>query len=106
MLFWTIVLTVVFEILAVTLRYGVGLEMTRDSASTVAGFTFGFRIHHGYLGAVLLVVAWCCLQRGGTPSKVLTAVGLALVISDLVHHFLVLWPLEGDPHFDLVYPDR
>ena len=106
MLFWTIVLTVVFEILAVTLRYGVGLEMTRDSASTVAGLTFGLRIHHGYLGAVLLVVAWCCLRRGGTPSKVLTAVGLALLMSDLVHHFLVLWPLEGDPHFDLVYPDR
>lgn len=31
-------------------------------------------------------------------------VGAALILSDLAHHFLVLWPIAGDPHFDWVYP--
>ena len=31
-------------------------------------------------------------------------VGAALVISDLVHHFLVLWPVTGNPQFQLFYP--
>jgi hypothetical protein len=28
----------------------------------------------------------------------------SLIASDLIHHFLVLWPLTGSPHFDLTYP--
>ena len=103
-LFWTLVLTVVFEMLAVVLRYGFGLEATRDSASTVGSITFGVRIHHGYIGVVLVLVAWLCCRRATRRFQVLLSLGLALVISDLVHHFLVLWPIEGDPHFDLVYP--
>ncbi len=95
---------VIFQMIAVVARYGFGLEMTRDSASTVGRITFGLRIHHGYVGVVLLLVAWLLCGRGTRLFQVLLALGLALVISDLVHHFLVLWPLEGDPHFDLVYP--
>ena len=33
-------------------------------------------------------------------------VGLALIKSDLIHHFLVLWPITGRHEFDLVYPER
>ncbi|MHC4078935.1 MAG: hypothetical protein ACYST0_10910 [Planctomycetota bacterium] len=95
-----------FELLTVVLRYGLGLDMTRDSAWILSGVTFGLRIHHGYVGVVLLLVAWALCQRGSRWFQVLLAIGLALVISDLVDHFAVMWPLEGDPHFDLVYPDR
>ena len=31
--------------------------------------------------------------------------GLALIKSDLMHHFLVLWPFTGSHDFDLVYPE-
>jgi len=27
-----------------------------------------------------------------------------LFLSDIVHHFLVLWPITGNPEFDLFYP--
>jgi hypothetical protein len=100
------VLVVLFELLTVVLRYGLGLDMTRDSASTLSGVTFGLRIHHGYVGVVLVLLAWLLCHRGSRWLQVLLTLGLALVISDLVHHFAVMWPLEGDPHFDLVYPDR
>jgi len=32
--------------------------------------------------------------------------GLSLFLSDVIHHFLVLWPIVGDPEFHLVYPNR
>ncbi len=27
------------------------------------------------------------------------------VASDIIHHFAVLWLIEGSPEFDLFYPD-
>ena len=38
------------------------------------------------------------------PSIALWILAIGLVVSDLVHHFLVLWPLTGSPQFDLFYP--
>ena len=32
------------------------------------------------------------------------AIGLGLFFSDLIHHFLVLWPVVGSPQFDFFYP--
>jgi len=30
-------------------------------------------------------------------------IGLALVLSDHIHHFIVLWYFVGSPQFDLFY---
>ena len=87
-------------------RYGLGFDMTRDSAATLSRITFGLRIHHGYIGVLLLLASWLICKPGSRHFKALLTLGLGLVISDLVHHFLVMWPIEGDPHFDLVYPER
>lgn len=90
---------------AVTLlaRFGLKLQSTRDTAA-LARLTFGYRIHHGYLGALLLLV-WPALPSGRARWWA-GVLGIALLVSDLVHHFLVLWPLTGDPQFHLRYPDR
>ena len=37
------------------------------------------------------------------PLPRITARGTALVVSDAVHHFVVLWLVEGDPQFHLWY---
>jgi hypothetical protein len=42
------------------------------------------RIHHGYIG-VLLSGAYLVF-----PKQILLTIGLALILSDLMHHFLVL----------------
>lgn len=43
------------------------------------------RIHHGYIGIALLLIA-----HFFHPSKTLTMIGAALLLSDLLHHFVVL----------------
>lgn len=94
-------LALAFEAVTLAARFGAGLQSTRDTGF-LAAWTFGLRIHHGYLGLVLLVL------RGRLPAwrarRGATILGIGLLVSDLVHHFLVLWPLTGSPQFDLFYP--
>jgi len=100
----TIGLTAAMELVCVVLRFGFHMESTRDTASTIGRLTFGFRIHHGYCGIVLILVAWMLLARYPRLAKWGICIGWALVLSDLIHHFLVLWPITGSPHFDFTYP--
>ena len=97
-----LVLAFAIELITVALRYGLRLQSTRDTGF-FAYFTCGLRVHHGYIGLFLLLLGWC-FPRG--YRNLLWIVGIGLFVSDLVHHFLVLWPIEGSPQFDLVYPTR
>lgn len=101
---WSLFLTLVFELVTCLLRFGANLNSTRDTASTIGRLTCGIRIHHGYIGAVGLVIACFAWTRFPESSRWMFMIGMALLLSDLVHHFLVLWPLTGSPQFDLVYP--
>ncbi|MBL4849703.1 MAG: hypothetical protein JKY65_29590 [Planctomycetes bacterium] len=92
---------VLFEALTVFSRFGLAFESQRDTAA-LGQLTFGIRIHHGYVGVLFLGLAW--LLRT-TPSRrnAALALGVALLFSDLVHHFAVLWPITGTHQFFLVY---
>ena len=103
-LWWSLALTCIIELVTVVLRFGFELESTRDTASTIGRLTFGIRIHHGYCGLVLMLVAYWLMSRYPRLARWGLIIGLALFLSDLIHHFLVLWPLTGSPHFDLTYP--
>lgn len=94
------ILAVAFEVAACVFRFGLGMESTRDTAA-LAAFTFGLRIHHGYLGAV--GAAFLPLVRSAAWRERGLAVAVGLIASDLAHHFLVLWPITGSPEFDLFY---
>jgi hypothetical protein len=105
--FWRVfsiglVLAIVFELFTIAGRYGFGLQTTRDT-TVIAPFTFGLRVHHGYIGVFLLLLGWC-FPRG--LRHLLWIVAFGLILSDLGHHFIVLWIIEGSPQFDLVYPTR
>ena len=100
---WIAGFTVALEAFTLLLRFGAGLESTRDTTA-IGAFTFGIRIHHGYIG-LFLVLAWRFVpERIGWRPWLLRAGG-ALFFSDMIHHFLVLWPVTGSPHFDLTYPE-
>ena len=103
LIWWTILLTMAMEGLICLMRFGFGLESTRDTASTIGRLTFGIRIHHGYIGLLMMPVAIALFQRSPVIARYLLVIGAALILSDLVHHFVVLWPLTGSPHFDLWY---
>jgi hypothetical protein len=49
------------------------------------------------------MIAGLLAARGPWRRRLLVA-GAALALSDLVHHFVVLWLVVGDPEFHLVYP--
>lgn len=100
----TSILTTVIELLCVVCRFGFGLKSTVATASTIGKWTFGYRIHHGYIGLFLLPVGLILYYRYPTFGKWLVIFGAALLVSDLIHHFLVLWPITGSPQFDIVYP--
>ena len=99
---WMVVVAVVTEIITCIGRFGIGFQSTRDT--TFIGYlTFGIRIHHGYIGLVLLLIA--AIRPDPIAWRNLTIIiGGSLVISDLAHHFLVLWPITGSPEFHFVYP--
>ena|ERR1051325_10297680 len=97
-----LLLAIVFEAITMGLRFGLNLQSTRDTAA-IGTFTLGLRVHHGYIGFFLLPLAWC-FPLG--IRHALWIVGIALIVSDLAHHFLILGPLYGDPQFDLVYPEH
>ena len=110
---WTAGLTVLFELVTVLFRFGFKLEATRDTRA-IARWTRGVRVHHGYWGVPLALFG--VLMLGATPvgsaatfaglglSMWLVVLGLALIKSDLIHHFLVLWPITGSHDFHLRYP--
>ena len=94
---------VAIEAATVLCRFGLGMQSTRDTG-TIGAWTFGLRIHHGYLGLLLAPFALCFRQPSVRNLLLILAAGLLL--SDLFHHFLVLWPLTGSPQFDLIYPAK
>jgi hypothetical protein len=98
---WGLVLAGIIELVTIFFRFGLGMESTRDT-TWIAAWTFGLRIHHGYPGLLLLLIG-AMLAPGGKRNLALI-IGTGLLVSDLAHHFLVLWPITGSPHFDLWYP--
>lgn len=98
-----LLLAVLIEAITVALRFGLSLESTRDTASTIGVYTLGLRVHHGYIGLFLIALGWC-FPRG--LRHALWIVGIGLLVSDLMHHFFVLWPITGTPQFDFIYPNH
>jgi hypothetical protein len=98
---WGLLLALAIEIATIVLRFGFGLKAT-ESTGFLASFTGGLRIHHGYAGAALLIAGLALVD----PSlrKGVFVLGIGLLVSDLAHHFLVLWPLTGHHEFFFRYP--
>ncbi len=101
-LIWGAVAGALIEALTCLLRFGLRVQSTRDTGF-LRHVTLGYRVHHGYVGLVAIVVALSPFLSGRVRRWTLRA-GLALLLSDLLHHFVVLWIATGSPQFDLVYP--
>ena len=101
-LLWGVLLAVAFEAFTCLLRFGLGLQSAQD-ASWVAYITFGYRVHHGFIGVALIALAPMWPRPGFR--NLLIALGVGLALSDVMHHTL-LWLLTGSAEFDLVYPSR
>jgi hypothetical protein len=92
----------VIELFTCFTRFVLGLRAV-DHAHLLARYSFGIRLHHGYTGLLLALAAgaWM-LARGGRAGpwlRGLLTFGLAMALSDVVHHFVVLWAVTGSPEF-------
>jgi hypothetical protein len=95
-------LTLIIELITIFLRFGLNMKTSNTTALIVGKFTFGIRIHHGYIGILLIIMA--VFFPTALVSNRLLITGMSLFLSDVIHHFLVLWPITGSPEFDLLYP--
>ena len=100
-----LLLALLIEAVTLFCRFRCGLVATRDTRC-LRRFTWGLRVHHGYVGVLMAVVAWGPLAGCSSWKGSFSICSMGLIVSDLVHHFLVLWPLTGSPEFDLVYPQN
>ena len=101
---WILLSTLAIELVCVVLRFGMGKDSTTATASTIGVLTLGIRIHHGYIGALMIPLGIAIYDGPRSWGRLIFILGVALFVSDMVHHFLVLWPITGTPQFDLVYP--
>ncbi len=98
-----ILLTIVFELITAWFRFGQGLSANRTTAP-IGRITRGVRIHHGYFGVVTAAAAVVASTSAPQFAEPLLSLSIGLILSDLVHHFLVLWPITGSHEFHLRYP--
>ncbi len=101
---WSVLTTAILELITVILRFGFALESQRDTASTIGVLTMGLRIHHGYIG-VVLVLAALALRKKLAPGlrHWMIVSGVGLFLSDMVHHFIVLKTVTGSAEFHFFY---
>ena len=90
------------EVITLILRFGLKLEASLHTTSIIKKLSCGIRIHHGYLGMLLVVVS--LFLQNPSMSKYIFIIGMALFLSDMIHHFLILWLIKGNPEFHLFYP--
>lgn len=100
----TLVLTVLFEAVTLVFRFGLGLRSAEATRSTVGRITRGYRLHHGYLVLPLGLLGGALWAFSGWLGGVAVAVGLSMLLSDLLHHFVFLKALTGSPEWDWKYP--
>lgn len=101
-LLFTVLATLLFELITVVLRFI--FELRAETSLAFLGYvTGGVRIHHLYVGVVICAVA-LLTTLPAYWNNALLVVGAAMIFSDVLHHFAVLWPLTGSHEFHLKYP--
>ena len=100
----TLALAAAIEAVTLFLRFGLGLTAAENAPEFERRLLGGLRIHHGVVGALILVAAALMARWSEKWARRAAILGGALLLSDLVHHFLVLWPLTGSHQFDIYFP--
>lgn len=96
-----LVLAAMIEGVTIVFRFGFGWEAAKIVPLLVGPLTGGLRIHHAYVGLAATALAAALWRCRPSAARWLLVIGMALALSDAVHHFLVLWPLVGSPEFHI-----
>ena len=97
-----LILGLAIELFTIWARFGLGMQAARVTAP-MGAWTFGIRLHHGYLGIAIGLIGWFVAAGNLGLRNLLLMLCVGIIASDLMHHFLVLWIVTGSPQFDLFY---
>jgi len=90
---------------ALTIHFRFGYNMTAPEKTAWLGrMTRGWRVHHGYHGFTMIPAGMLILP--GAIGDWLVVAGIALLLSDAIHHFIVLKLATGHHEFWLKYPPQ
>ena len=99
-----IIAAILFELATIILRFGFNMTSPTHTRP-LSKLTRGYRIHHGYPGAAMLMAA----PIYPTPtiiSSIIIIAAIMLFLSDLIHHAIILPIFAGHHEFDIKYPDQ
>ena len=87
-----VAVTIGFELLTLAVRFGSGVSAVEfnETAPLIA------QIHHMFWSVPLFAVAPLTLRRWPRVTGALVGTGLGFILSDLIHHFIVLPILVGN----------
>lgn len=98
---WEIILwtTFILEFITILGRFVLKLKsrdffegyMNKKSLKKIPHF------HHLFIGLIILLIALIL------DNSLYINLGAGVILSDLVHHFVILWFFIGNPEFHLVY---
>ncbi len=93
-LLWLLVATVLLEIITCAARFGFRLR-SRSWVRIYSKYTLGIRVHHGYFGVALLPALFFFPIDSKEGAGIAAFAG-GLILSDLIHHLVVLPLLTGE----------
>ena len=94
---------ILLELVTIYLRFGRRMKAPEKTA-WIGRMTRGYRVHHGYHGFTF-IPAGLLIFPGGV-GEWLAVAGIALLLSDAIHHFIVLKWVTGHHEFWVKYPPR
>jgi hypothetical protein len=101
MAWWHIVLVTTLVIEAITIFGRFFFKISSKDILTRIMHHYGWKkvihVHHLFFGLLVLALAVSLDNSLGVD------LGVGIVLSDIVHHFVTLWLIVGDPEFHLVY---
>jgi hypothetical protein len=96
-----LVCTLICELSTCVGRFGFKISL-KEKEQVIKKLTLGIRIHHGYVGIGMIlaaVVANAYVSSHSPWPSLLGVVGWGLLLSDTIHHFLVLYFMTGKTEF-------
>jgi len=96
---YLIIFTAIVELITIVVRYvfKISAKISYEKILRRLGFRRMIHIHHMYFGVIISIYSYL------NALPIWFNLGLALIISDLLHHFLFLKAIEGDTEFRFIH---
>ena len=101
--FWLIIITaLIIEIVTIVGRFGLKISTKNVWIAVMKHYNrrHWVHMHHVFLGLIIAAIAIL------TDNNLALNLGLGVILSDAIHHLVILWPLVGSPEFHIIYKNK